>query len=44
MLAADRSAVETDLQAQAVQIKNLEMNNIDRYLQVRKRKRHESNA
>jgi hypothetical protein len=34
MLAADRSAVETDLQAQAVQIKNLELNNIDRYLQA----------
>lgn len=34
MLAADRSAVETDLQAQAVQIKNIEMNNIDRYLQA----------
>ncbi|GMI35908.1 hypothetical protein TrCOL_g8670 [Triparma columacea] len=33
-LAADRSAVETDLQAQAVQIKNIEMNNIDRYLQA----------
>lgn len=34
MLAADRQAVETDLQAQAVQIKNIEMNNIDRYLQA----------
>ncbi|GMI53853.1 hypothetical protein ScalyP_jg1352 [Parmales sp. scaly parma] len=34
MLAADRSAVETELQAQAIQIKNIEMNNIDRYLQA----------
>jgi hypothetical protein len=34
MLAADRQAVETDLQAQAVAIKNIEMNNIDRYLQA----------
>jgi len=34
MLAADRQAVETDLQAQAVQIKNIEMTNIDRYLQA----------
>ena len=33
MLAADRRAVDSDLQAQAVQIKNIEMQNIDRYLQ-----------
>jgi hypothetical protein len=32
MLAADRHAVQTDLQAQAVQIKNIELTNIDRYL------------
>lgn len=34
MLSADRAAVETDLQSQAVQIKNIEMENIDRYLQA----------
>lgn len=34
MLAADRQAVQTDLLAQAVQVKNLEMTNIDRYLQA----------
>jgi hypothetical protein len=34
MLAADRRAVDSDLQAQAVQIKNMEMQNVDRYLQA----------
>ena len=33
MLAADRRAVDSELQAQAVQIKNIEMENLDRYLQ-----------
>ncbi|GMI46417.1 hypothetical protein TrCOL_g11200 [Triparma columacea] len=34
MLAADRRAVDSELQAQAVQIKNMEMQNVDRYLQA----------
>mmetsp|Transcript_559 Transcript_559/g.985 ORF Transcript_559/g.985 Transcript_559/m.985 type:complete len:219 (+) Transcript_559:242-898(+) len=34
MLAADRRAVDSELQAQAVQIKNIEMENLDRYLQA----------
>jgi hypothetical protein len=34
MLAADRQAVESDLQAQSVRIKEIEMSNIDRYLQA----------
>ena len=34
MLNADRAAVDSDLKAQSVQIKNIEMQNLDRYLQA----------
>ena len=34
MLKADRDAIDADLKAQAVQIRNMEMLNIDRYLQA----------
>ena len=34
MLNADRDAIDTELKAQAVQIRNIEMMNLDRYLQA----------